>query len=182
MAIDKVVPVKQESSATGGTPADDVEFAQEPADVNQDALEARGYYVQNDTSRDTSVFISRDASNNMTFKDGVVAGTKTLTDLLAAGSGITEPQHENLDSLTHWLVETSWDEVLYTGSKVQNVTTWDSPSKVTKIRETQVTYTGNKVTQAIDIQYDASGVELYRIQENFTYTGNKITAITRTRI
>jgi len=87
MAIDKVVPVKQESAATGGNPLDDDEHGSAPANVNQDALEARGYYIQNDTLRDTQVLISRDASNNMTFTDGVVTGVKTLTDLLAGGGG-----------------------------------------------------------------------------------------------
>lgn len=173
MAIQKVTPVKQE------TGADDYELLNAPAKQNEDALNARGYFVQNDTSTDTTALITRDASNNMTFVDGV-GGPYTLAQL-ATGGGLTEPQHEDLDTLAHWLVETSWDEVLYTGNKVQNVTTWDSPAKISKIRETQITYLGNKVTQAIDIQY-ALGVETYRIVENFTYTGNKITAVTRTRI
>jgi len=77
--MDRVKPLKVERIATGGS-QDNV--YPHDLDPNQDGMEARGLILQNDTSEDTNVEISRDSSDNMTFKDGVVAGTKTLTDLL----------------------------------------------------------------------------------------------------
>jgi len=48
---------------------------------NADAADMRGYYIQNDTSNDTNVLVSRDASDNMTFTDPVLGSTVTLSQL-----------------------------------------------------------------------------------------------------
>ncbi len=82
---DRVQVIKWESPSHGGTQTD---MVPSEIDTNEDGLDARAIYFQNNTSKDSVVETSRDASNNMTFKDGVVSGTKTLTDLLA-GSGVT---------------------------------------------------------------------------------------------
>lgn len=50
-------------------------------DHNADAPDVRGVYIQNDTSNDTNVLVSRDASNNMTFTDPVLGSTVTLSQL-----------------------------------------------------------------------------------------------------
>lgn len=181
--VDRVRPMKIEGASIGGDGADDVEFGYSPTEPNEDAIDAHGYYIQSTTSSDSSTFIGRDASDNMTFTDGVVGTTYTLSDLAAGGGGgLTEGQHEALDSLAHELVENSYDVVTYSGNKISNVTTWTNNSLVTKIREQQLTHSGNKVTQSIEIQYDASGVEKYRIVETYSYTGNNITAVARTKI
>lgn len=98
------------------------------------------------------------------------------------GTGISESQHENLDTLTHWIAETGYEENTYSGNNITNTTTWTSPAKTTKVREEQLTYSGNKVQQIVSIQYNALGVETYRVTEVMTYSGNKITSITRTRV
>jgi hypothetical protein len=108
------------------------------------------------------------------FEEGV---NKGLT-----GTGITEGQHENLDTLTHWIAETGYEENTYSGSNLTNTTTWTSAAKLIKVREEQLTYSGNKVQQIVSIQYDAAGVETYRVTEVMTYSGNKITSIARTRV
>jgi hypothetical protein len=79
---DRVQAIKWEEPAGGGSELDLVPSELEP---NEDGLDARAYHIQNDTSSDSNVKVSRDASDNMTFADGVVSGTKTLTDLLASG-------------------------------------------------------------------------------------------------
>lgn len=84
--MDRVVPIKQERPDLGGSETDVQDV---PADVNEDALEARGFYVQNDSSRDSLVLMSRDDSNNITFTDPVT-GTKTLAQLAAGGANIIE--------------------------------------------------------------------------------------------
>lgn len=82
MALDRVRVLKIEKPATGGTETDVY-----PTDIrpSEDAVDARGYVLQNDTSDDQTVVISRDASDNMTFADGVVSGTKTLANLAEGG-------------------------------------------------------------------------------------------------
>jgi hypothetical protein len=59
-------------------------------------------------------------------------------DPRTGGSGITEPQHEALDTLTHDIDETSYDEVTYgSGSRVASYIVWASAAKLLKIREEQ---------------------------------------------
>jgi hypothetical protein len=89
---DRVVPIKIESVSTGGT-QEDQEYL--PAESN-DALEARGYYIQNDTSNDTEVLISRDSLNNMTFQDPET-GPCTLSQLLNSGGSSFSPNSMILD-------------------------------------------------------------------------------------
>lgn len=80
---DRVQPVKWESTSKGGST--DEPYPAE-IDPNEDGLDCRAVMLQNDSSSDSDVEVSRDASGNMTFKDKVVSGTKTLSDLLAGGS------------------------------------------------------------------------------------------------
>lgn len=103
-------------------------------------------------------------------------------DPRSGGGGITEAQHEQLDRLTHNINETSFDEIITSGGKITSIITWDSASKTLKIREELYTYSGNKVTQIVTIQYDASGVEKERNTEVIAYSGNIATDITRTHI
>lgn len=77
---DRCAPIKWESPSKGGTQTDTVPTEIDP---NEDGLNARSLFLQNDSSADSTVEISRDASNNLTIKDGVVSGTKTLADLLS---------------------------------------------------------------------------------------------------
>lgn len=83
---DRVQVIKWETIGGGGSQEDSFPSAINP---NEDGIEARELFIQNDTSEDEVVSVSRDASDNMTFQDGVVAGTKTLSDLLA-GAGFDE--------------------------------------------------------------------------------------------
>lgn len=82
MAFDRVRSLKIEKPSTGGTQTD---IYPSTVNTNEDALDVRGLVIQNDTSDDENVIISRDASDNMTFKDGVVSGEQTLSDLLEGG-------------------------------------------------------------------------------------------------
>jgi hypothetical protein len=79
--MDRVRPLKIESISGGGSQDNVYPHDMDP---NEDGVEARGLLIQNDSSDDETVVLSRDASDNMTFKDGVVVGTKTLTQLLSS--------------------------------------------------------------------------------------------------
>lgn len=86
---DRVRPMKMETSVRG-TETDEFLTALDP---KEDHVEARGLFVQNDTSDDEVVLITRDASSpdNMTFKDGVQTTPLTLTQL---ASGALPPATE----------------------------------------------------------------------------------------
>lgn len=97
------------------------------------------------------------------------------------GGGISEAQHEALDTLAHEIVENSFDEITRIGPRVTNITSWTDAGKTTKIRETQFSYTGPRLTTLVEIQYDAAGTEAYRITETYTYIGVRLQTTTRTR-
>lgn len=170
MARDRVQSLKIESPGSGGTETDDFPTS---LDRNEDFLDCRGVAIQDDSSDDESVILSRDASDNMTFEDGVVSGVKTLSDLLAGG--MSPDTHRQLDQLVHGLAEDYYEEYTYTGNRVTNVTAWTDSGKTKKIREEQYTYSGSRVTQVVTIQYDGDGNEFERLTESYTYvSGGKI--------
>lgn len=100
-----------------------------------------------------------------------------------AGTGITEPEHELLDTLVHQIDETSYDEITRgTCGRITNITVWTSAAKIKKVRETQITRISGKVSQVIDIQYDATGIEKMRTTEVLTRGfGGRIVSVTRTK-
>ncbi len=72
--VDRVRPLKLESS-TRGTEVD--EFPTE-LDPSEDYIEVRGVMFQNDTSDDEVAYLSRDASNELIFKDTNLSAERTL--------------------------------------------------------------------------------------------------------
>ena len=119
----------------------------------------------------------------MTFKDASNPTVHTLTDLLSSSSGITEPEHEALDTLVHDINESSFDEITRSGPRVTNITTWTDSAKTLKIREVALSYTGSRLTQSVTYQYDASGAVTQTLTETFTYIGasRRISSITRVK-
>lgn len=121
--------------------------------------------------------VRKSGNDIVAFIDGSV---KSLT---ASSSGITESEHENLDTIVHDIAETSYDEVTYSGRRLMSTVTWDSASKITKVREVLLTYTGNRVTQVVTKQYDASGTLKNTLTETFSYIGGsrRVSSIARTK-
>jgi hypothetical protein len=80
---DRVRSIKWESPEHGGTQTD-----QTPTeiDVGEDFLDCRGVTIQDDTSDDEVVRISRDVSGNLDFTDPVYGATITLSELATAGA------------------------------------------------------------------------------------------------
>ena len=177
---------KYEDTATGGDDADqaDAFAATEPLDPHDDAPMVQGIFLiapQPSTTLDKLVFITRDASGNIVIRDDVDQTERTLTDLLSGGSGVTPGSHRNLDQLVHAIAETSFEEVSYTGNKVDSIIVWTTVGKTQKIREELFTYTGNQVTTIVTKQYDAAGTLIVgeTMTETLSYTGNKLDDITR---
>lgn len=159
----------------------DEEYFDSPIEPREDAIEAAGLYLQNAGNRDESTLIWRDSDDDMRFKDGNNPSGVTLTELAASGSGITEAQHRDLDTLTHEVDESSYDEVIYAGNDVTQYIVWTSASKTLKIREDLLSYSGGKVSQIVSKQYDGSGVLKGQITETYTYSTGRIASVTRTR-
>ena len=125
---------------------------------------------------------------------GDVKGLALPAEVSGGGGGIDEAAHEALDTLVHDIAETSWDELVRTFpppnietpvGRIQKVIVWSSPAKTLKIRETDITRSANHpylIKQVDTIQYDALGVEKYRIQEVMNRTGFRLDSVTRTRI
>jgi hypothetical protein len=84
MTKDRVHPLKYEDPASGGVETDYIQTALDPS---EDYLDARGVTLQNAVSNDTEVFVERDVSDNMVFRDPV-AGVYTLSELVSGGFDI----------------------------------------------------------------------------------------------
>lgn len=111
---------------------------------------------------------------------GFVNGS--VVSLTAGGSGITESQHEGLDTLVHEIDENSYDEVTYTGSDVTSYIVWTSAAKTRKIREEQYTYgTGHRVSQCVTTQYDGTGAVKMTMTETYTYVNSRVNTVTRVK-
>lgn len=106
-------------------------------------------------------------------------GAGVFNPRTGGGGGITEPQHSGLDSLVHLIAENSFEEVTYTGARVDAISIWTDSGKTVKIREELFTYVGNKVTVIVRNQYDGAGVLESTITETLTYTGSKLISIDR---
>jgi len=107
----------------------------------------------------------------------------SVKSLTASSSGISEPDHEALDTLVHDINESSYDEITRSGRRVTKVTTWSDSSKVLKIREVDLSYTGSRLAQSITYQYDASGSVSQTLTETFSYIGGsrRVSSITRVK-
>jgi hypothetical protein len=94
--------------------------------------------------------------------------------------GLTEDDHDGVDQLVHLIAESSFEEYLYTGPRVDQIIVWTDGTKTTKIREQIFSYTGQLVTQIVTNQYDGAGAVAETLTEVYSYTGNKLDDVTRT--
>ena len=164
MPTTRVPPVKNDSA----------EGYEEDFDPNADAADVRGVALQNDTSDDQAVQITRDSSDNMEFKDPT-AGTKLLKDLP------TTSQHQALRQLIHFIdngptngfASGAFRENLPSADPfVTSVTWWTTSGKTHKIVEKLITYTGVLATQVQWKMYDTDGsTVLATITDAITYSG-----------
>ena len=151
---------KQESVAGGGDAADDDPMLYAPLDASEDAPDVAGVYLQQGALRDQLVTVYRDTDDKLWFEDTDNSGAarKSLLDL--SGGGITEAQHEDLDTLTHDLAETSFEEVIRSAGRVTDVIIWTDSGKTTKVCETNVTRSGGQISSIVRKHYDATGTLL----------------------
>lgn len=159
---------------------DPVEGYEQDFDPNTDAVDVRGVVVQNDSSDDATVQVTRDSSNNLVLIDPN-AGSFTLSSLSTGGSGITESQHRALRQLIHFIdngptngfASGAYRENLPAADPfVTSVTWWTSNAKTHKIVEKLITYTGVLATQVQWKMYDTDGsTVLATVTDAITYSG-----------
>jgi hypothetical protein len=170
---DRVQLIKQESTALGGDDADAVEWGSTPIEPEEDAIEAAGYYGQEPGSRDETVLIWREGGK-WRGKDN----TYGAVDLLAsAGGGISEGQHELLDTLTHDLAETCYQEFTRSGGRVTEIIFWETSSKLKKVREILITRAAGRVSVITVKQYDGTGTLKNTLTGTITRTAGKVSSI-----
>lgn len=173
MAFNPVPPLKNDSD----------EGFEEDFDPNSDAADVRGLVIQNDTSSDQAVKVTRDASDNLEFTDPT-AGTKLLKDLP------TSSQHQALRQLIHFIdngptngfASGAYREITPSANPFPTaVIWWVDSGKTQKIVEKLVTYTGALATQVQWKMYDTDGTTvLATVTDAISYSGVFETNRTRT--
>lgn len=149
---------------------------EQEADHNADAVDVRGVYIQNDTSNDASVLVTRDASNNLTLTDPVT-GTKTLAQL--AGVAYTEFLLDNEPTASTGATSASYTPT-FSGSRVTKET-WKR-NDTTNIKTIDYTYSGNKVSTEVRKVFALDGTTIVaQVTWTYSYSGNTVSSATMTR-
>lgn len=184
----RVVPLKIERADLGGDAGDENPMGDfpTPAEPGEDLLVCRGVAVQpastpNNAAATSDYGMTTDASGNLTLCDPTT-GTKTLAELAASGSGVTEATHKTLDHLQHLIAEDGFEEYTYSGGKVTAIIVWTDNGKTDKIRSQDFTYTGAKINTIVTKQYEADGSTVLvgnTMTETFNYSGNQIASVDR---
>ena len=183
MAVDRVKALKIESPDSGGTETDDFPTS---VDKNEDFLDCRGVTIQDDTSDDDAVRVSRDG-DDMTFLDKNNT-EKTLTDLVAGTGGLTIEAHKTLRQLIHFIDNgpaegfTSGAYREMTGTVFPTAVIWyEDDTKAKKIVEKNITWTGINPTIIEWKIYDTDGsTVLATVSDAIAYSGVFETSRTRT--
>lgn len=184
--VDRVHPLKLEHPAYGTQ----TDFTPTELDPQEDHVDVRGAFFQNDTSDDETVHVTRDSSSRMIFIDSENTTALTLTELGTGGTGVSETTHKTLRQLIHFIDEGpaegfasgAYREQLPSGSIFPtSIIWWESSSKVGKIVERTLTWTGVNVTTDEWKVYDTDGSTLLAtVSDSISYSGVVETTRTRT--
>lgn len=181
--VDRVKPLKIEGTGSGGTQNDEFPTS---TDKNEDFLDSRGVTFQNDTSDDDLVRVSRDG-DDMIFLDKNNT-VKTLSDLVSGTGGLTVEGHKILRQLIHFIdngpaegfASGAYSETTPTGPFPTSEIWWESSSKLKKIVEHTVTWTGVNPTTEVWKVYDTDGsTVLATVTDTVSYSGIFETSRTR---
>lgn len=186
--MDRVQVLKRESADLGGDAADEAPW-DSPIEPQEDAVEAAGVYLQDASNRDETTLVAR-AGDDMTFQDINNPVAKTLSELLAGSGGLTETGHRILRQLIHFIDEGpaegfasgAYKEILPSAAIFPtSVIWWESSSKLKKIVERTLTWTGPNLTTSVWEMYDTDGTTvLATVTDAISYSGIFETTRTRT--
>ena len=101
---------------------------------------------------------------------------KSLTSGVG-GSGITQAQHEALDTLKHLIAENSHTQIVRSRGRVDSVTWFADATETTKIRECTFTRTSGLVSSVAVRQYDAGGSLSVTLTGTVTRVSGKVDSI-----
>jgi len=186
--MDRVQALKRETAALGGDAADEQPW-DAPIEPQEDALESAGLYIQDLSNRDETTLISR-SGDDMLFRDVSNPTPATLSDLIAGTGGLTESGHRTLRQLIHFIddgpaegfVSAAYKEVLPSAAVFPtSAVWWESVSKLKKIVEKLITWTGVNPTTIVWKVYDTDGTTvLATVTDTISYSGVFETTRTRT--
>ena len=192
--VDRVKPLKFEDASSGGTETDDFPTSTNPA---EDHLDSAGVVIQryvgpgeNDHTNDEVVRVYRDDSDpdRMMFLDGENTTPVPLATLVAGSGGLTADQHKVLRQLIHFIdngpaegfTSGAYREMTGTVFPTQ-VMWWESSSKLKKIVEKNIMWTGINPTTIEWKIYDTDGsTVLATVSDAISYSGVFETSRTRT--
>lgn len=167
--MDNVKPLKYETSVDG-TQNDEYPTEVKPS---EDFITAKGFSFENLKTHYISLL-----EDEIAFTD-TINGVVKVSELV--GGGLTPSTHRQLDQLVHNIAETCYVEINKSGGKTNSIIYWDSISKLKKIREELISYSGNFISQNIIKQYNSSGILVETFTESYTRDNNSfITSITST--
>lgn len=157
---------------------------EEPIDPEVDGLAARGFYPQNGASPDEAAGIEKDGAGNLIFKDAVT-GPKTLAQITAAASGVSEEAHKALLQLIHFVDEGPAEGFATGATKTTTGTVfpteelWRRADNTAIVRKT-ITWSGVAPTTIEWRVYAADGTTvLATVIDTLTYSGVFETSRTR---
>jgi hypothetical protein len=90
---------------------------------------------------------------------------------------VTPLKHEKANSLVHALAETSRSKVVRASGQVKDVIAYTDISETTKIRETNLTRSGGRVSVIVKKQYDDSGNLLQTLTGTVNRTAGRVSSI-----
>lgn len=100
-----------------------------------------------------------------------------LTQRASHASGISEQEHELLDTLIHNIAETNYAEITRSSGKITDFIIWETAAKLKKIREYNVTRTSGRISSVVAKQYDSSGALKNTLTSTITRTSGRISSI-----
>lgn len=192
-SLDVVQVLKRETAALGGDAADEAPW-DAPIEPIEDMPEVAGVaFVESGDTRPIKTRTIWPDGNDLRFRDitnpGTAGGGYTLSELLAGSGGLTEAQHKTLRQGIHFL-ETGGPAEGFASGAYREVTGtvfpsavvwWESSSKLKKIVERLLTWTGVNLTTDQWKVYDTDGsTVLATITDAISYSGVFETSRTRT--
>ena len=177
---------KKEYASRLGDASDDTPYVDD-IDYNEDHVDVRGVFIQGDSGQDEVVHLTRDVTGRATFKDVENTTPLTLAQLATGGSGLTPDGHKILRQLIHFISDGP-AEGFATGAHKETTGTvfpsaviwWESSSKLKKIVERLITWTGANATTDQWKVYDTDGTTvLWIVTDTISYTGPFETSRTR---
>lgn len=153
--------------------------------IESDDIKDGGVYRQDLCTSQTGFAVIRKliAGTNVTLQStGADPGTGDVTVNVPNASGLSEAEHELLDTLTHELAEDCWTEIVRASGYVSEVIVWTSNGKTKKIREYLVARSAGRVSSITVKNYDSMGVLVTTISYVVTRQDGLVVSITATRV